>query len=225
MAETDFSELGRLYEARFSPAEREAKDRIWAVLCRDFFSRFVRPADRVLDLAAGYCEFINHIECGEKYAFDANPEARRFAGPGVKFVTGDCRDLSPLPPDSFDVVFVSNFFEHLESKRDVDRVLAQVFGRLRPGGRLLVLQPNIRYVGSRYWDFFDHHLPLTHLSLREALLKNGYTIELLIPKFLPFTSKSMLPTAAWIVWLYLKLKPAHWLFGRQMFAVAARPAA
>ncbi len=26
---------------------------------------------------------------------------------------------------------------------------------------MLVLQPNIRYVGGAYWDFLDHHLPLT----------------------------------------------------------------
>jgi SAM-dependent methyltransferase len=225
MVEADFSELGRLYETRFSPAEREAKSRVWAVLCRHFFCRFVRPTDRVLDLAAGYCEFINHVDCAEKYAFDANPQARRFAAETVKFVVGDCRDLSSLPPDFFDAIFVSNFFEHLESKRDMDTVLRQAWGRLRRGGRLLVLQPNIRFLDSRYWDFYDHQIPITHLSLREALLKNGFTVELLIPKFLPFTSKSRLPTAPWLVWLYLKLTPAHWLFGKQMFAVAVRPAA
>ena len=223
MTEMNGEEVRLLYEARFSPAEREMKNRIWAVLCRHFFNRFVKPTDRVLDLAAGYCEFINHIACGEKYALDANPDAHRYAAADVKFVLGDCRDLSQLPPDFFDHIFVSNLFEHMESKRDVDLVLQQAFGRLRRGGRLLVLQPNIRYVGARYWDFYDHHVPLSHPSLREALLKNRYTIELLIPKFLPFTTKSKLPTSPWLVWLYLKLPPAQRVLGKQMFAVARRP--
>lgn len=216
-------ELCQLYEARFPPTEREAKDRVWRVLCKHFLSRFVKPTDRVLDLAAGYCEFINHIECGVKYAVDANPDASRFAEPEVTFVASDCRDLSLLPQEFFDVIFVSNFFEHLESKRDMDLVLRQALGLLRRGGRLLVLQPNIRYVGQRYWDFYDHHIPLSHLSLREALSKNGYKVDLLIPKFLPFTTKSMLPTAPWLVWLYLKCSPAHRFLGKQVFAAATRP--
>ncbi len=114
MAQGDSEGLARLYQTRFGPAEVAAKDRVWAILCLDFFSRFVKPTDRVLDVAAGYCEFINHIECGEKYAYDANPDTARFAAPGVKCVIGDCRDMSALPAAGFDIAFVSNFFEHGE---------------------------------------------------------------------------------------------------------------
>jgi SAM-dependent methyltransferase len=215
--------LKRLYRGRFAAVEIAKKDRVWAILCRDFFSRFVKRSDRVLDIAAGYCEFINNINCAQKYAYDANPDTARFAAQGVTVVLGDCREMSALPLTSFDVVFVSNFFEHLESKSDIDKVLIQVFERLRPGGRLLVLQPNIRYLGSRYWDFYDHTTPLTHLSLREALLKNGFEVELLFPKFLPYTFKSRIPSAEWLVRLYLRLRPAWWVLGKQMFAVAVRP--
>jgi hypothetical protein len=73
------AQLARLYQARFSATEVAAKDRVWAILCHDFFSRFVRPTDTVLDIAAGYCEFINHIECAHKVALDANPDIARYA--------------------------------------------------------------------------------------------------------------------------------------------------
>jgi SAM-dependent methyltransferase len=223
MARSDAEGLARLYQARFGAAEVAAKDRVWNILCHDFFSRFVGPTDRVLDVAAGYCEFINHIECAEKFAYDANPDTARFAAPSVKFVIGDCRDMSALP-SGFDVAFVSNFFEHLESKQQIDIVLQQTFRLLRPGGRLLVLQPNIRYLGSRYWDFYDHLTPLSHLSLQEGLVKNGFSVELLIPRLLPYTFKSRFPSAGWMVRLYLRL-PIIWpLFGKQMFVVAVRPA-
>lgn len=223
MAENDAAGLARLYQVRFGPAEVAKKNRVWAILCKDFFSRFVKPTDRVLEVAAGYCEFINNIECAEKYAHDVNPDAARFAASNVKLIVGDCRDMSALPAANFDVVFVSNFFEHLASKQDVDCVLQQIFQRLRPGGRLLVLQPNISYLGPRYWDFFDHITPLNHLSLNEGLLKNGFRVDLLIPKLLPYTFKSRFPTAGWMVRLYLRLRPAWWLLGKQMFAVAVRP--
>jgi SAM-dependent methyltransferase len=222
MAANDAEGLARLYQARFAPSEIAAKDRVWTILCKDFFSRYVKPTDRVLDVAAGRCEFINHIECAEKYAYDANPDTARFAAHDVGLVVGDCRDMSALPVASFDVVFVSNFFEHLASKQEIDVVLQQIFQRLRPSGRLLVLQPNIRYLRSRYWDFYDHMTPLTHLSLSEGLLKNGFSIELLIPKFLPYTFKSRLPSAAWMVRLYLRIPQVWALLGKQMFAVAVK---
>ncbi len=215
--------LARLYQARFSASDAARKDRVWAILCEDFFSRFVKQTDRVLEIGAGYCEFINHIRAAERYAYDANPDTRAHAAKEVKVVVGDCRDMSALPAAHFDVVFASNFFEHLESKHDMDLVLEQSRERLRPGGRMLVLQPNIRYLGARYWDYYDHTTPLTHLSMREGLLKNGFDVELLIPKFLPYTFKSALPTAGWMVRLYLRMRPAQWLLGKQMFAVAVRP--
>jgi SAM-dependent methyltransferase len=214
--------LARLYRARFSSTEIAKKDKVWAILCEDFFSRFVNPGGRVLEIAAGYCEFINHIKCREKFAYDANPDVVNYAAKDVKVVVGDCREMSELPSAYFDVAFASNFFEHLENKHDMDLVLAQTRDRLRPGGRLLVLQPNIRYLGARYWDFYDHITPLTHLSLREALVKNRFEVELLIPKFLPYSFKSRFPTAGWMVRLYLRMPPAQWVLGKQMFAVAKR---
>ena len=223
VSKTEAASLARLYQVRFSAAEVARKRRVWAILCDDFFSRFVNPTDRVLEIAAGYCEFINLIRCAEKYAYDANPDTAGYAAKDVKVVVGDCRDMSMLPAEHFDIVFASNFFEHMESKHDIDLVLQQVRERLRPGGRLLVLQPNIRYLGSRYWDFYDHTSPLTHLSLREGLIKNGFEVELVIPKFLPYTFKSRFPTMSWLVRLYLRLPPAQWLLGKQMFAVAIRP--
>jgi len=223
VSEMETASLARLYRVRFSAADVARKRRVWAILCDDFFSHFVNPTDHVLEIAAGYCEFINLIRCAEKYAYDMNPDTAGYAAKDVKVAVGDCRDMSMLPAEHFDVVFVSNFFEHLESKNDIDLVLQQVRQRLRPGGRLLVLQPNIRYLGARYWDFYDHTLPLTHLSLREGLIKNGFEVELVIPKFLPYTFKSRFPTMSWLVRLYLRLRPAQWLFGKQMFAVAVRP--
>jgi hypothetical protein len=41
-------------------------------------------------------------------------------------------------------------------------------------------------------------------------------------RFLPFTSKSRLPKWGWLVALYLRLRPAQWLFGKQTFVVARK---
>ena len=53
-------ELSDIYRARFG--ERSAERTVlWQTLTESYFQRFVGPDDTVLDLAAGYCEFINAI--------------------------------------------------------------------------------------------------------------------------------------------------------------------
>ena len=85
-----------------------------------------------------------------------------------------------------------------------------------------MVQPNIRYAYREYWDFFDHHVALSHGSLSEALQMTGFHIEVLRPRFLPYTTKSRLPQAAWLVRLYLACPPAQWLLGKQMLVVARK---
>jgi SAM-dependent methyltransferase len=215
--------LSRLYSVRFAPSDKERKDRVWRVLCRHFFQRYVNPAGAVLDIGAGHCEFINHIVAHRRVAFDLNEDVRGNAGAGVEVVQGVSTDLSAFPDDLFDVVFVSNFLEHLPTKDDLLKTLAEVRRVLRPGGRLLILQPNIRLAGGAYWDFIDHHLPLTERSLVEAVELVGLEPTEVRARFLPFTSKSLLPQHPLLVRLYLKVPAAQWLLGRQSWIVAAKP--
>ena len=215
--------LPRLYALRFNPDEQDRKRRVWQVLCESFFQRYVRPEDTVLDLGAGYCEFINQIVCRRRIALDLSEEVGRHAGPGVEVMQGAATDLGALADATVDVVFASNFFEHLPTKADLLKTLSEVRRVLRPGGRLLILQPNVRYAGGKYWDFFDHHLPLTERSLIEALGLAGLSPVEVRPRFLPFSTKSVLPQHPLLVWLYLKLPVAQRLLGQQSWIVAAKP--
>ena len=209
-----------LYAHRFDAAERAAKARVWAVLCAEFFQRWVGPQATVLDLGAGYCEFINHIRCARKLAVDGNPEVATFAAADVEARCGRADQLEWVPDGSVDVVFASNFFEHLPDSAALLAVLAEARRALRPDGRLLILQPNIRYAYREYWDFLDHHLALSHVSMAEALALARFRVVELRPRFLPFSTKSALPSWLILVRWYLKIPLAQRLLGKQMFVVA-----
>jgi SAM-dependent methyltransferase len=215
-------ELEKLYRHRFEEAELPRKLEIWKVLCEDYFSRFVRPQDVVIDIGAGYCEFINNIRCGKRIAVDLNPRVREFASPDVEVRNESCTNLGSFSENSADVVFMSNFLEHLPSKQVVFDTLAEARRILRKGGRLIILQPNVKLIPGAYWDFFDHHTPLTENSLVEAVTMLGMRPVHVVTRFLPYTTKSLLPQSPWLVRLYLKVPPAWWFLGKQSLVVAEK---
>ena len=79
---TNPRELSKIYHRRFARSAAY-RNRVWQVLTSEFFRRWVRPTDAVLDLGCGYGEFINNIPAGRKLAMDLNPDASRHLAPGV----------------------------------------------------------------------------------------------------------------------------------------------
>jgi SAM-dependent methyltransferase len=218
--------LDAIYLARFPEADRDAKDAIWQVLCRHFFQRYVGREDVVLDLGPGFGEFLTHIRCGRRIAVDIERLSGRTLPEGTEEVLVPSDRLSErVAPCSVDIVFCSNFFEHLPDTRTFLATLVEIRTVLRPGGRLLALQPNIRLVGGAYWDFVDHHLPLTDRTLVEACGSVGLEVVEVIPRFLPYTTRSRLPQSPWLVRLYLAIRPAWRLLGGQTWLVARKPTA
>jgi SAM-dependent methyltransferase len=215
--------LSELYRNRFSAQELPRKNAIWEVLCKHYFQQFVTPDDTVVDLACGYGEFINNIQSTHKIAIDLNPDSRAFLSKGVQFEQLAATEFGPLLAGKVDVVFTSNFLEHLPGKENLELLLDQVLEALKPGGRFLIMGPNLRYLPGKYWDFYDHHLGLTHLSLCEVLAFKGFRIERCIDRFLPYTTQTALPSHPVLVHIYLAI-PLLWrVFGKQFYIVARKP--
>jgi SAM-dependent methyltransferase len=206
-------DLQRIYDARLGKS-LEYRRRIWAVLVADWFSRYVRPGDAVLDLGCGYGEFINQVHCRQRFAMDLNPDAARFLDTGVRLLPQNCAEPWPLPDGSLDVVFTSNFLEHLPDKPALGRTLDEIRRCLRPGGRLVAMGPNIKHVPGAYWDFWDHHIALTEASLSEALRTRAFAVDVCVDRFLPY------PVA--FLRAYLKLPFAWRVFGKQFLVVGVR---
>lgn len=216
------TELELIYGNRFENSE-VYRNRVWKTLVEGWFQQHIPVDSSVLDLGCGYGQFINNIACARKYAMDLNPVSRSKLHSEVVFLEQDCAATWDLPANSLDFVFTSNFFEHLHSKSDLSRTAKEALRCLKPGGRIIAMGPNIRYVGGAYWDFFDHYLPLTEISLRECFEIVGFRTEYILDRFLPYSMVNVSRHPMIFLRLYLRI-PFLWKWlGQQFVVIVSKP--
>lgn len=214
--------LPELYDARFDEQEVSRKDDVWREIVR-FLQRYIDPATPVLDIACDRGHFIRFVEANERWATDIRDVSASLPS-DIHFVMAAGADLRDhVPTGHFGTIFMSNYLEHLELGEAVIEQLRVARDLARPGGKIVVLQPNIRLVGQRYWDFIDHRVALTDTSLLEAAEIAGLKTVDLITRFLPYSTKGRLPRHGRLVRMYLGLRPAWLLLGRQTLYVGERP--
>jgi SAM-dependent methyltransferase len=213
-------DLRGIYARRFG-SDLEYRRAMWRILCRDVFQPLVRREGTVLEIGAGYCEFINQIQAAERMALDPNPDMRQYAAAGVQTMIGGISRLSRLRRDSIDTVFASNLLEHLD-REEIVKTIRLVKRILKPDGSFIILQPNIRFCGDDYWMFFDHVTPIDDRALAEVLETNGFILRRVVERFLPFTTQGPFPKAVWLIEWYLRLPIAWRLFGQQSLILCGK---
>jgi SAM-dependent methyltransferase len=215
--------LKEVYEQRFDEQDQARKEAIWRELGR-FLQRYIPANARVLDIACDLGYFIRNIQAADRWATDIRDVAATLP-PEVHFVRASGLELTDvLPPASFDLAFFSNYLEHLASTEAVLQQLRVAHALLKPRGRVLILQPNIRLIGGSYWDFIDHQTALTDKSLAEAAVMAGFTTKQVIARFLPYTTKSRIPQHPMLVRAYLAFPPAWLLLGKQTLYLGEKAA-
>ena len=213
--------LSAEYRLRFEKME-QYRNGVWKILCSRFFSQYIPEESAVLDLGAGWGEFINNVKANSKFAMDLNADTKEHLNDGITLIHQDCSEPWQLDSESLDVVFTSNFLEHLPNKERVDHTIAEAYRCLKKGGRIICLGPNIKYVNGAYWDFWDHYIPLTDASVEELLKLAGFNVRENIPRFLPYSMSNEKNPPLFTVSLYLKM-PFIWpLLGKQFLVVAEK---
>ena len=107
------------------------------------------PPGRLLDVGCGNGLFMGSMArlgwSAHGIDFDANAlmQAQRYAG--VTTAQGDLVEQA-LPPASFDAIHLGNVIEHLPEPAST---LAECHRLLKPGGRLVLITPNIDSLGHR----------------------------------------------------------------------------
>ncbi|SRR6266446_5205755 len=213
--------LQEIYARRFD-GQQQYRNRVWRVLVGTFFQQLIPNGSAVLDMGCGYGQFINNVAAATKYAMDLNPQTKKHLAGNVTFLEQDCSTRWNLPDESLEVVFSSNFFEHLPSKQSLENSIREAARCLKPGGRIIAMGPNARIVPGAYWDFWDHHIPLTERAVVELFEISGFTIERSIARFLPYTMVNKRESPLLLLKIYLKL-PLAWRFlGHQFLVVGLK---
>jgi SAM-dependent methyltransferase len=210
----------RLYEYRFRDIDQGARAAVWSEIAPHVHGLMGNP-QTVLDPAAGRGEFIGSIDAAERWFVDevAYPEAE--SDPEVKVVTSKIMDAE-LPDDHFDGVYASNFLEHLFNQEEIAQFLERMHRVMKSGGRIAIMGPNYRYCADEYWDCADHWVALTHVAIAEHLYAAGFEPVKIVPRYLPYSFRGILPPSKALTRMYLRTPIAWRLLGKQFLVIGRR---
>ncbi|MDQ3571813.1 MAG: class I SAM-dependent methyltransferase [Actinomycetota bacterium] len=175
---------------------------------RPDIARLVEPAGkRVLDVGCGEGALAAALKEGgaeRVVGIELDPEAAAVAQGRLDLVLeGDAAEvaLDELPRD-FDYLVFADSLEHMP---DPERVLDRLLPLLRPGGRVIVSVPNMRFyavLGRLLFDRWEYsesgvrdrtHLRvLTRRSLERMLVERGLVIERLERNYRLFDDQSQI---------------------------------
>jgi dolichol-phosphate mannosyltransferase len=219
--------LERIYKHRFDGISPATKIAVWrriaAWIIGDAVAyRHGQPVRSILDPACGDGEFLNAC-AGRGIAlngFDLRARSVHLA-PEVEFQQGPFQES--YFEQTHDLIWISNLLEHLPSPESIQDFLSGCKSSLSPSGVITIMGPNIKYCAGDYWDFADHLLPLSHLTVIEHLASIGLEVIAVNDRFLPYSFRSRLPSHPGLVQTYLSNPWAWSILGKQFLIRAVLP--
>lgn len=146
--------------------------------------RSERTGARLLDVGCGNGEYLNNMRCAgwEVTGVEPDEESVRAGRSrhGLKIYHGVLEDVY-LPDNTFDVITMQHVIEHLPNPM---RTLRCVHRLLRPGGRLVVVTPNVDSLARRIfssdwvsWDPPRHLFVFSRQALRHVVTDAGFCVR------------------------------------------------
>lgn len=192
---------------------------LWKALYDYFLKDLINDDFTVLELGAGYCDFINQVKCRKKIAVDAWEGFSAYANEDVITKVCSVQKIDFIEDSSIDFVFASNLFEHL-SQEEMFATLSILRKKMKSKATINIIQPNYKYSYKEYFDDFTHKSIYTENSLADLLESQGFSVIEKRGRFLPLSIKSRFPIFPILIKLYLK-SPFK-LMAKQMFIRAEK---
>lgn len=136
------------------------------------------PIERVLDVGGGTGRAAKALDAPERIVVDATRGMLERVAPGIDRLLASATDL-PVADGASDAVVVVDAFHHLPEH---DRVLAEAYRALRPGGVIVVRDFDPSTLGGRLLAVAEHAIRmestfLTPAELTERLDAAGFAVE------------------------------------------------
>ena len=81
------------------------------------------------------------------------------------------KEKIPYQDSSFDVVYSKSFIEHFYYP---EKIFAEAYRVLKPGGILITLTPEWEYIYKSFYEDYTHRTPFTKTSIKDIHLITGF---------------------------------------------------
>ncbi len=142
------------HSTRFTPDPRRRV--LWQTLVDCVFQKQIPPDGVVLELGAGYGDFINSVRARRRLAVDVvvgNAFASRpRRGRPCHQHHNNLTAWRTIRLIMFSAAIVSNTFR----RPNLVDCLSQLHRKMKPGAMLTIVQPNFKYCAREYFDDYTH---------------------------------------------------------------------
>jgi hypothetical protein len=194
------------------------RKKIWKEIV-NYIYKDIGEVYTLIEMGAGFCDFINQFPAKNKICYEFNSKMKLYANNNITFIEKDVIFIDEQGNSTADLVFASNFLEHIDRKT-LTILMPKIYNVLKQGGKLVLIQPNYNLCKKKYFDDITHKTIFDDKSIRYFLKYYGFIVNKVIPGFLPFQMKLKLPKFPILVRMYLTLpiKPG----AAQMYVVAEK---
>lgn len=136
-------------------------------LIKYLIKRFnLKKNQKILELGCGRGEFLNEFcQSGlDAYGVDLSDYSKNYF-PKLKFLKTDLENKRlPFDDSLFDVIYSKSFIEHFYYP---EKIFKEAYRVLKPGGIIITLTPEWKYIYKTFYDDYTHRVPFTKESLRD----------------------------------------------------------
>lgn len=128
---------------------------------------------KILEMGCGRGEFINEFTKSGMHGFgiDISNYAEKFCeNVEIKLVDLIKKNI-PYPDNFFDIVFSKSFIEHFTTR---EKIFNEAYRVLKPGGILITLTPEWKFIYKSFYDDFTHKTPFARKSLKDIHAVIGF---------------------------------------------------
>jgi len=133
----------------------------------------IKKDKKILELGCGRGDFLNEFDLFGLHAYgvDISDYCKKFF-PNLKFKNVDLeKEKLPFDDNFFDIIYSKSIIEHFYYP---DKVFNEAYRVLKPGGIIITLTPEWKYIYKSFYEDFTHRTPFTNVSLRDIHEMSGF---------------------------------------------------